>query len=96
VFTKLFVTHFAANKTKPPKMTDLFEVKQAKGESIKQYLRCFNEVVVQIPHPNERMCAEAFIRGLRSGTFGESLVWKRPESNVSCQGRGVYYKEKRE
>ena len=43
----LFVAHFAANKAKPPITTDLFEVKQSRGEWIKQYLRCFNEVVVQ-------------------------------------------------
>jgi len=62
----LFVSHFAVNKTKLQETADLIKVKQSKGESVKQYLRCFNEVVVQIPQPNEGMCVEAFIRGIRS------------------------------
>jgi len=44
VFVKLFVSHFAANKTKPSETTVLFEIRQAKGELVKQYLRRLNEV----------------------------------------------------
>jgi len=78
VFVRLLVAHFAANKTKLPDTADLFDVRQARGEAVKQYLHRFNEVVVQISQPNEGMCVEAFIRQLRSGSFGESLVKKRP------------------
>jgi len=50
---------------------DLFEVKQSK-EEIKQFLCRFNEVVVQILQVNEGMFVEAFIRGLRARTFGDT------------------------
>jgi len=64
VFVRLFLTHFAKNKTKSPKTADLFEVKQAKGEVGRQYLCRFNGVAVQIPQANEGMFVEAFIRGI--------------------------------
>ena len=35
VFVKLFVPHFAANKMKPLDTTNLFDVRQAKGEAVK-------------------------------------------------------------
>jgi len=48
-------------------------------------MHCFNEVVVQIPQPNEDMCVKAFIRGLRLGAFSESLVKKRSTYIVECE-----------
>jgi len=91
VFIKLFVAHFAANKAKHPETVDLFEVKQSKGESVKQYLCRFNEVVVHIPQPNEGICVEAFIRGLRSGAFGESLAKRRSEDMATINLRATSY-----
>jgi len=38
--------------------------------------------MVQIPQPNERMFVEAFIRGLRARSFGESLIERRPRDMV--------------
>ena len=90
VFVRLFVAHFAANKTKPPETTYLFEMKQSKGESLKQYLRHFNEVV-QIPQPNKGMCVKAFIRGIRYGGFGESLVKRKSEDMVTINLRATPY-----
>jgi len=91
VFVRLLVAHFAANKTKPPDTTNLFYVRQVKGEAVKQYLRCFNKVVVQISQPNKGMCVKAFIIGSRSGLFRESLVKKRPANMADINLRAVSY-----
>ena len=91
VFIRLFVSHFAGNKSKPPKITNLFEVRQFKGELVKKYLRCFNEIVVKIPQPNEVMCVEAFIRGLRSGGLVESLLKRRPEDMAAINLKVASY-----
>ncbi|RDX74914.1 hypothetical protein CR513_45273, partial [Mucuna pruriens] len=32
---------------------DLFDIKQAKGESLKKYLACFNNVTIQVNDPNQ-------------------------------------------
>jgi len=48
-------------------------------------------VVVQIPQPNEEMCVKAFIRGLRSGRFGESLVHRRPKDMTPINLRVASY-----
>jgi len=89
VFVKLFIAHFEANKTKPLETADLFELKQSKEEFMKPFLRRFNEVVAQIPMPNEGMCVEAFIRGLQAGKFGESLVRKRLEDMATVNIRAT-------
>lgn len=60
-----------------------------KKESIKQFLYRFNEVMVQIPQPNEGMFVEAFIRELRGGTFGESLVQRRPKDMAAIKIRAA-------
>jgi len=46
---------------------------------------------VQIPQPNEGMCVEAFIRGLKSDSFGESLVKKRPTYMADINLRAMLY-----
>ncbi|KAK7333534.1 hypothetical protein VNO80_30309 [Phaseolus coccineus] len=81
--------NFSANKAKPLEVADLFEVKQAKKESIKQFLCRFSEVMVQISHPNERLFVEAFIRGLQSGLFGESLIERRPDCMAAVKIRAM-------
>jgi len=45
--------------------------------------------MVQIPEPNERMFVEAFTRGLRAGTFGESLIERRPKSMEAVKVRAI-------
>jgi len=45
VFTRLFMAHFSANKVKPLGLADLFKLKQAKKESIKQFLCRFSDLV---------------------------------------------------
>jgi len=37
-FTRLFREQFSANKVKPPKLYDLFGVRQREGERLKEYL----------------------------------------------------------
>jgi len=87
VFSRLFISHLSANKAKPLEVADLFEVKQTKKESTKQFLCRFNEVMVQIPQPNERLFVEAFIKGLRPGSFGESLIKRRSDRMVAVKTR---------
>ncbi|RDX74378.1 hypothetical protein CR513_45879, partial [Mucuna pruriens] len=40
-----FLSQFAANKVKRLEVADLFDIKQAEGESLKKYLACFNNTM---------------------------------------------------
>ncbi|RDX73037.1 hypothetical protein CR513_47410, partial [Mucuna pruriens] len=42
-----FVSHFAANRAKRLKVANLFDIKQTKSESLKQYLTHFNSTTIQ-------------------------------------------------
>ncbi|XP_020216882.1 uncharacterized protein LOC109800513 [Cajanus cajan] len=73
VFSRLFMAQFAANKKKPPITSDLFDLKQQREESLKDFLQRFNEVALRIASVDERMAVIAFQKGLRSGAFDIAL-----------------------
>ncbi|RDY01680.1 hypothetical protein CR513_14965, partial [Mucuna pruriens] len=47
-----FVSQFATNKVKRLEVADLFNIKQAEGESLKGYLACFNNTTVRVDDPD--------------------------------------------
>ncbi|XP_020204782.1 uncharacterized protein LOC109790063 [Cajanus cajan] len=73
VFSRLFMAQFAANKRKPPITSDLFDLKQQREESLKEFLQRFNKVTLRITSLDEKMAVIAFQKGLRSGDFDVAL-----------------------
>lgn len=72
-----FVQQFSANKKKEVGLRHLFDVRQGQTEPLKSYLHQFNKTTVLVEEPDEKFFVTAFIKGLRSGTFSETLiVWK--------------------
>ncbi|RDX77001.1 hypothetical protein CR513_42942, partial [Mucuna pruriens] len=65
-----FASQFVANKAK----------RQAKGESLKNYLARFNNVTVRVNDPNQKFFVKAFQKGLKASPFNDSLVLRRPTS----------------
>jgi len=74
VFARTFVERFAANRSKLPKMADLFDLRQNPDETLKEYLNHFCDACTSISSPNEEILVDAFVKGLRANTFSESLV----------------------
>ncbi|RDY08102.1 hypothetical protein CR513_07701, partial [Mucuna pruriens] len=66
---KLFSRTLRANKTKRLEETDLFNIRQAKGETLKSYLAWFNNATVRVNDPNHKFFVKAFQKGLRPGQF---------------------------
>ncbi|RDY04218.1 hypothetical protein CR513_12090, partial [Mucuna pruriens] len=62
----LFLSQFAANKPKRLEVADLFDIKQAGGESLKSYMARFNDATVR--------------KGLRVGPFSDALALQKPTS----------------
>ncbi|RDX73895.1 hypothetical protein CR513_46428, partial [Mucuna pruriens] len=63
---RLFLSQFAANKTKKLEVADLFDFKQARGESLKGYLARFNTATVRVNDPDQKFFVKAFQKGLRA------------------------------
>ncbi|XP_020229084.1 uncharacterized protein LOC109810112 [Cajanus cajan] len=85
VFSRLFMAQFAANKKKPPITSDLFDLKQQREESLKDFMQRFNEVALRIASLDERMAVIAFQKGLRSGAFDITL--ERANCQTMSEGR---------
>ncbi|RDX71894.1 hypothetical protein CR513_48693, partial [Mucuna pruriens] len=57
-----FVSQFAANKVKQFKVVDLFDIRQAKGESPKSYLAWFNNATIRINDLDQKFLLRPFRR----------------------------------
>ncbi|RDY01231.1 hypothetical protein CR513_15469, partial [Mucuna pruriens] len=74
----VFVSQFAANKVKRLEVADLFDIKQAGGESLKSYLARFNNATVRVNDPDQNIFIKAFQKGLKASSFSDSLALRRP------------------
>ncbi|RDX75753.1 hypothetical protein CR513_44334, partial [Mucuna pruriens] len=73
-----FASQFAANKTKLLEVVDLFDIKQRKGKTLKNYLACFNNASIRVNDPDHKFFVKAFQKGLRAGQFSNSLALRKP------------------
>jgi len=73
-FSRMFREHFSANKVKPPRLYDLFNVKQREGEALRGYLNRFFAVMVRLQIQDEEMIVAAFVQGMSTGPFNERVV----------------------
>ncbi|RDX70947.1 hypothetical protein CR513_49752, partial [Mucuna pruriens] len=68
-----FVSQFAANRAKKLEVTDLFDIKQMRGESLKKYLTRFNSAT-------DQFFVKAFKKGLKPEQINNSLTLRRSAS----------------
>ncbi|RDX77060.1 hypothetical protein CR513_42877, partial [Mucuna pruriens] len=82
-----FLSQFAANKVKRLEVTDLFDVKQGEGESLKKYLARFNNATVRVDDPDQKFFVKAFQKGLRAGPFSDALALRKPTNMEEIRAR---------
>jgi len=73
-FGTLFREQYLENKVPTRLSYDVFDVKQYQGESMKDYLNKFGVQVVRLKPTDEAMIVHAFVKGMLSGPFSESLL----------------------
>ena len=73
-FSTLFREQFIVNQAPPLVPFDLFEVKQRQGEPLKDFLNRFGAFVAELNTQDEALMLYAFVRGVVSGAFGDSLI----------------------
>ncbi|RDX80343.1 hypothetical protein CR513_39123, partial [Mucuna pruriens] len=76
----LFLSQFAANKLKRLEVADLFDIRQASGKSLKSYMARFNDATVKVNDLDQKFFVKVFQKGLRAGSFSDSLAFQRPMS----------------
>ncbi|RDX97870.1 hypothetical protein CR513_19310, partial [Mucuna pruriens] len=84
---------FAANKVKKLEVTDLFDIKQSRGESLKSYLARFNNATIRVDNFNQKFFVKAFQKGLRAGPFSDALALRREASMEEIRVRAEKHVE---
>jgi len=87
--SKLFREQYIANRAPPPNSYDLFDVRQYRGESLKEFVNRFRAQVVKLNTKDETMMVHEFRKGIFLGPFSESLIRSRPKTFVEIRGRAV-------
>ncbi|RDY04806.1 hypothetical protein CR513_11441, partial [Mucuna pruriens] len=75
-----FVSQFAAHRVKRLEMSNLFDIKQDREESLKSFLAWFNNATIRVDDPDQKFFVKAFQKGLRVGPFNDALALRRPVS----------------
>ncbi|RDX65198.1 hypothetical protein CR513_56161, partial [Mucuna pruriens] len=91
-----FLSQFAANKVKRLEVADLFDIKQAEGESLKKYLARFNNATVRVDDPDQKFFVKAFQKGLRARPFSDALALRRPINMEEIRARAEKHVEMEE
>jgi len=73
-FSRMFREQLSVNKVKPPRLYDLFSIRQREGEALKDYLNRFCMVRVRLQTHDEEMMIPAFEQGMAAGPFSDSLI----------------------
>jgi len=73
-FTTLFREQYLVNRAPTRLSYDVFDIKQYQGESLKEFLNRFRIQVVRLKPTDEAMKVHAFVKGMLSGPFSESLL----------------------
>ncbi|XP_074561110.1 uncharacterized protein LOC141817336 [Curcuma longa] len=79
-FRGSFLRHFATSRAYRKTVMDLFAIKQKSKESLKDYLRRFNQGAQEVPAAPSEVLVSAFSQGLIEGDFFRSLIKKPPEN----------------
>ncbi|RDY02344.1 hypothetical protein CR513_14207, partial [Mucuna pruriens] len=92
----LFLSQFAANKSKRLEVADLFDIRQTGGESLKSYMARFNDTTVRVNDPDQKFFVKAFQKGLRIGPFSDALALQKPMSMEEIRVRAEKHIEMEE
>jgi len=78
----MFKEQILANKVNLPRLYDLFNVKQREGELLREYLNRFYVVSVRLQTQDEEMVVVAFVKGMATSPFSDSLI-RNPAETLS-------------
>ena len=65
----------------------LFIVHQKEGESLKDYVKQFHQIVLEVKDPSDKVVIMAMIKGLRLGPLFDSLFKNIPDTQLALQSK---------
>ncbi|XP_073291060.1 uncharacterized protein [Primulina huaijiensis] len=85
------LVRFASSKRHQRNYLSLFVMKQQETETLREFIRRFNDAALDIPDASPDIIISAFTQGLRGGEFFKSLVKKPPSSYDDLLSRAEKY-----
>jgi len=80
--SRMFKDQFSANKVNPPRLCDMFNVRQSEGKLLKAYLNRLCVISVRLQTQDEEMVIAAFEKGMVVSPFSDSLI-RNPVETLS-------------
>ncbi|GKU87084.1 hypothetical protein SLEP1_g1535 [Rubroshorea leprosula] len=77
---KLFSNKFASQREIKRIATELMQVNQKEGESLRDYMQRFNKATLDIDNVPDTICLSALLHGLKRGRFLDDLLENPPKT----------------
>ena len=71
--SRLFIANFRSYRVRQKNASHLFTIHQKEAGSLKDYLKQFNQVVLEVEDPSNKVIVMAMMEGLRPGPLFDSL-----------------------
>ncbi|GFY92642.1 hypothetical protein Acr_08g0010380 [Actinidia rufa] len=89
--SRLFVANFLSCRNRQKNTSHLFTVHQKETESLKDFVKRFNQTVLEVEDPSDKVVIMAMMEGLRPGTLFDSLSKNIPETLSALQSKADKY-----
>ncbi|PSS28993.1 Kinesin-1 heavy chain like [Actinidia chinensis var. chinensis] len=87
--SRLFVANFMGCRVRQKNASHLFTIHQKEAESLKDYVKWFNQVVLEVEDPSDKVVIMAMMEGLRPGPLFDSLSKNIQETLSSLQSKAA-------
>ncbi|GFY89103.1 hypothetical protein Acr_06g0010430 [Actinidia rufa] len=85
--SRLFVANFMSCRNRQKNASHLFTVHQKETESLKDFVKRFNQAVLDVEDPSDKVIIMAMMEGLRPGPLFDSLSKNVPETLSALQSK---------
>ncbi|GFY94788.1 hypothetical protein Acr_10g0001730 [Actinidia rufa] len=89
--SRLFVANFMSCRNRQKNASHLFTVHQKETESLKDFVKRFNQAILEVEDPSDKVLIMAMMEGLRPGPLFDSLSKNVPETLSALQSKADKY-----
>ncbi|GFZ00594.1 hypothetical protein Acr_14g0002290 [Actinidia rufa] len=89
--SRLFVANFMSFRNRQKNASHLFTVHQKETESLKDFVKRFNQAILEVENPSDKVIIMATMEGLRPGPLFDSLSKNVPETLSALQSKADKY-----
>ncbi|GFS38941.1 hypothetical protein Acr_00g0060380 [Actinidia rufa] len=89
--SRLFVANFMSCRNRQKNVSHLFTIHQKETESLKDFVKRFNQAILEVEDPSDKVIIMAMMEGLRPGPLFDSLSKNIPETLSALQSKADKY-----